>query len=187
MGGKNRRVKQVAPHVLGLDADSDRHYQGRDVESGRLPRSRTGEHYRARSRNLEQPPAVLLTGVRLRPYWRSQRLARAGTDREGHGLFERKLDRRHEESGPNAIAIRIRVEGAGNAGGIERIDVAIDRAFVNPQEFGQVGGILPTPRRGGQVIRKLLGQAFGGILVSDFYGAYDKMHCRHTGPQTTWS
>jgi transposase len=32
--------------------------------------------------------------------------------------------------------------------------------------------------RGGKVIRKLLGKAFGGTLVSDFYGAYSAMDCR---------
>jgi transposase len=32
--------------------------------------------------------------------------------------------------------------------------------------------------RGGKVIRKLLGKAFGGTLVSDFYSAYVKMNCK---------
>lgn len=32
--------------------------------------------------------------------------------------------------------------------------------------------------RGGKVIRKLLGKAFGGTLVSDFYSAYAKMNCK---------
>jgi hypothetical protein len=32
--------------------------------------------------------------------------------------------------------------------------------------------------RGGVVIRRLLGEAFGGTLVSDFYGAYDQMNCK---------
>jgi hypothetical protein len=32
--------------------------------------------------------------------------------------------------------------------------------------------------RGGRVIRKLLGKAFGGTLVSDFYSAYSAMDCR---------
>jgi transposase len=32
--------------------------------------------------------------------------------------------------------------------------------------------------RGGKVIRKLLGKAFGGTLVSDFYSAYSKMNCK---------
>jgi transposase len=32
--------------------------------------------------------------------------------------------------------------------------------------------------RGGKVIRKLLGKAFGGTLVSDFYSAYSTMDCR---------
>jgi len=32
--------------------------------------------------------------------------------------------------------------------------------------------------RAGEVIRKLLGKAFGGTLVSDFYGAYSKMDCK---------
>jgi hypothetical protein len=32
--------------------------------------------------------------------------------------------------------------------------------------------------RSGKVIRKLLGKAFGGTLVSDFYSAYSKMDCR---------
>lgn len=32
--------------------------------------------------------------------------------------------------------------------------------------------------RGGKVIQKLLGKAFGGTLVSDFYGAYSTMNCK---------
>jgi transposase len=32
--------------------------------------------------------------------------------------------------------------------------------------------------RAGKVIRKLLGEAFGGTLVSDFFGAYEKMDCK---------
>lgn len=32
--------------------------------------------------------------------------------------------------------------------------------------------------RGGRVIRRLLGEAFGGTLVSDFYGAYDTIRCK---------
>jgi hypothetical protein len=32
--------------------------------------------------------------------------------------------------------------------------------------------------RGGGVIRRLLGEAFGGTLVSDFYGAYDTIRCK---------
>jgi transposase len=32
--------------------------------------------------------------------------------------------------------------------------------------------------RGGKVIRSLLGKAFGGTLVSDFYSAYSKMDCK---------
>lgn len=32
--------------------------------------------------------------------------------------------------------------------------------------------------RGGKVIRKLLGRAFGGTLVSDFYSAYSAMDCK---------
>lgn len=32
--------------------------------------------------------------------------------------------------------------------------------------------------RAGKVIRKLLGKAFGGTLVSDFYSAYSKMDCK---------
>jgi hypothetical protein len=32
--------------------------------------------------------------------------------------------------------------------------------------------------RGGKVIRKLLGKAFGGTLVSDFYSAYSTMDCK---------
>jgi len=32
--------------------------------------------------------------------------------------------------------------------------------------------------RSGKVIRKLLGKAFGGTLVSDFYSAYSKMDCK---------
>jgi hypothetical protein len=32
--------------------------------------------------------------------------------------------------------------------------------------------------RGGKVIRGLLGEAFGGTLVCDFYGGYDAMNCR---------
>jgi hypothetical protein len=32
--------------------------------------------------------------------------------------------------------------------------------------------------RGGKVIQKLLGKAFGGTLVSDFYSAYSKMDCK---------
>jgi hypothetical protein len=32
--------------------------------------------------------------------------------------------------------------------------------------------------RGGKVIRKLLGKAFGGTLVTDFYGAYSAMDCK---------
>jgi hypothetical protein len=32
--------------------------------------------------------------------------------------------------------------------------------------------------RGGAVIRELLGKAFGGTLVSDFYSAYSTMNCR---------
>jgi transposase len=32
--------------------------------------------------------------------------------------------------------------------------------------------------RGGKVIRKLLGKAFGGTLVSDFYSAYSRMDCK---------
>ena len=32
--------------------------------------------------------------------------------------------------------------------------------------------------RGGKVIRKLLGKAFGGTLVSDFYSAYSTMNCK---------
>jgi transposase len=32
--------------------------------------------------------------------------------------------------------------------------------------------------RGGKVIRKLLGRAFGGTLVSDFYSAYSRMDCK---------
>lgn len=31
---------------------------------------------------------------------------------------------------------------------------------------------------GGKVIRGLLGEAFGGTLVCDFYGGYDAMNCR---------
>lgn len=33
------------------------------------------------------------------------------------------------------------------------------------------------PSRGGKVIRRLLGEAFGGTLVCDFYGGYDAMNC----------
>src|SRR5581483_9648964 len=32
--------------------------------------------------------------------------------------------------------------------------------------------------RGGKVIRKLLGKAYGGTLVSDFYSAYSTMDCK---------
>jgi hypothetical protein len=32
--------------------------------------------------------------------------------------------------------------------------------------------------RGGKVIRRLLGKAFGGTLVSDFYSAYSTMNCK---------
>ena len=32
--------------------------------------------------------------------------------------------------------------------------------------------------RGGKVIQKLLGEAFGGTLVSDFYSAYSTVHCK---------
>ena len=32
--------------------------------------------------------------------------------------------------------------------------------------------------RGGTVIQSLLGKAFGGTLVSDFYSAYSKMDCK---------
>jgi hypothetical protein len=32
--------------------------------------------------------------------------------------------------------------------------------------------------RGGKVIQRLLGKAFGGTLVSDFYSAYSRMHCK---------
>ena len=32
--------------------------------------------------------------------------------------------------------------------------------------------------RGGKVIRKLLGKAFGGTLITDFYSAYAKMDCK---------
>jgi transposase len=32
--------------------------------------------------------------------------------------------------------------------------------------------------RGGKVIKGLLGEAFGGTLVSDFYSAYSKMDCK---------
>jgi transposase len=32
--------------------------------------------------------------------------------------------------------------------------------------------------RGGEVIRKLLGKAFGGMLISDFYSAYARMDCK---------
>src|SRR5439155_25242728 len=31
--------------------------------------------------------------------------------------------------------------------------------------------------RGGRVIRNLLGRAFGGTLISDFYGAYNTVNC----------
>ena len=34
------------------------------------------------------------------------------------------------------------------------------------------------PSRGGKVIRRLLGKAFGGTLVSDFYSAYNTVNCR---------
>jgi transposase len=34
------------------------------------------------------------------------------------------------------------------------------------------------PSRGGKVIRQLLGEAFGGTLVSDFYSAYAAMDCK---------
>src|SRR5581483_11338291 len=33
------------------------------------------------------------------------------------------------------------------------------------------------PSRSGRVIRRLLGEAFGGTLVCDFYGGYDAMKC----------
>ena len=34
------------------------------------------------------------------------------------------------------------------------------------------------PSRGGKVIRQLLGKAFGGTLVSDFYSAYNTVNCK---------
>jgi hypothetical protein len=62
-----------------------------------------------------------------------------------HGFLERQLDRRHEEAALDAVAVGFGIEGARDAGGVERVEVAVDGPLVDFTQASQVAGVEPPP------------------------------------------
>ena len=150
---------------------------------------------RIESRALEQPPAAniphgqlglnaLATGVLLRVAHRLpfRQVSKVLTDLPGITVC------------PGAITRQVQRIADWLADDYEQLLVSVRSA---PQVYADETGwrtdgkngwlwAVTTPTqtayhidqsRGGNVIRQLLGKAFGGTLVSDFYSAYSKMNC----------
>lgn len=150
---------------------------------------------RVESRARYQPPAAniphgqlglnaLATGVLLRIRYRLpfRQVARLLGDLPGLSVC------------PGAIARQVRRIAGWLEGEYEQLLLAIrasPHAYVDETSWrtdGRNGQLwtLATPdktlyhidkSRGGAVVRKLLGDAFGGTMVSDFYSAYEAMNC----------
>lgn len=151
---------------------------------------------RVESRAPEQPPAANIPHGQLG----LNALATAMTLRIAHRLPFRQVTRVFADLpelrvSPAAIARQVQRIADWFDGDYEKLMVELRCArHVHADETGwRVDGkngqlwavTSPTHTlyhvdrsRGGKVIQKLLGKAFGGTLVSDFYSAYAKMNCK---------
>jgi transposase len=151
---------------------------------------------RVESRALEQPPAANLPHGQLG----LNALATAMLLRIGHRLPFRQVTRVLADLpelsvSPGAIAKQVQRIADWFDEDYQKLIIAMRCApHVHADETGwRTNGhngylwALTTPSqtlyhvdksRSGKVIRGLLGKAFGGTLVSDFYSAYSQMNCR---------
>jgi transposase len=151
---------------------------------------------RVESRALEQPPAANIPHGQLG----LNALATAMLLRIGHRLPFRQVTRVLADLpelsvSPGAIAKQVQRIADWFEEDYQKLIIAMRCApHVHADETGwRTNGrngylwALATPSqtlyhvdksRSGKVIRKLLGKAFGGTLVSDFYSAYSRMDCR---------
>src|SRR3984957_6059435 len=184
-GEKNRRiVEDIIPAKVQVTCYP--------TPSGGCPSCRK----RVESRARHQPPAAniphgqlglnaLATGVLLRIRYRLPFRQVAGLLPDLPGL----------SVCPGAIARQVRRIPGWREGEYEQLLLALrasPQAYVDETSWrtdGRNGQLwtLATPdktlyhidkSRGGQVVRDLLGDAYGGTMVSDFYSAYEAMNCR---------
>jgi transposase len=161
------------------------------THSGYCPHCRT----RVESRAEDQPPAANVPHAQLG----INALATAAVLRIRYRLPLRQIaelfaDLPGMKVSPGALVKQIRRLGRWLAGQYDRIKLVLRAAeVVHGDETGwRIDGknaqlwaltndthtLYHVDRsRGGKVIAQLLGEAFGGTLVSDFYAAYDQFNC----------
>jgi transposase len=161
------------------------------THSGYCPRCRK----RVESRTVDQPPASDLPHAQLG----INALATAAVMRIRYRLPFRQIaqlfaDLPGMKLSPGAVVKQIRRLSKWLAGQYDALNLALRAAeVVHADETGwRIDGkngqlwtltndthtLYHVDRsRSGKVIAKLLGQAFGGTLVSDFYAAYDQFNC----------